>query len=51
MYDYPANTGTFFFLLLAVLLGELDELMHTHIIVEPKPLLAHARADLDNLVL
>ena len=30
-----------------VLLGELDELALAHIIAKPKPLLAHARADLD----
>ena len=30
-----------------VLLGELDELALAHIVAEPKPLLAHARADLD----
>ena len=31
-----------------VLLGKLDELALVHIVTEPKPLLAHARADLDN---
>ena len=45
MYDYPANTGAFFFLLLVVLLGELNEVARTHIVAKPKPLLAHARAD------
>ena len=30
-----------------VLLGELDELALAHIVAKPKPLLAHARADLD----
>ena len=30
-----------------VLLGKLHEVVHTHIIAKPKPLLAHARADLD----
>ena len=30
-----------------VLLGELDKLVLVHIIAKPKPLLAHARADLD----
>ena len=32
-----------------VLLGELDELALAHIVTKPKPLLAHARADLDNV--
>ena len=32
-----------------VLLGELDELALAHIVTKPKPLLAHARADLDIL--
>ena len=32
-----------------VLLGELDELALAHIVAKPKPLLAHARADLDTL--
>ena len=30
-----------------VLLGELDELTLAHIVAKPKPLLVHARADLD----
>ena len=47
-YNYPANTGAFFFLLLVVLLGELYELVRTYIIAKPKPLLAHARADLNS---
>ena len=34
-------------LLLVVLLGELHEVACTHIVAKPKPLLAHARADLD----
>ena len=33
-----------------VLLGELDELALAHIVTKPKPLLAHARADLDSWV-
>ena len=49
-YCYPANTGTFFFLLLVVLLGELHEVACTHIITKPKLLLAHARADLDTVI-
>ena len=32
-----------------VLLGKLDELTLAHIVAKPKPLLAHARADLDIL--
>ena len=32
-----------------VLLSELDELALAHIVAKPKPLLAHARADLDTL--
>ena len=32
-----------------VLLGELDELVLAHIVTKPKPLLAHARADLDSI--
>ena len=31
-----------------VLLGELDKLALAHIVAKPKPLLAHARADLDS---
>ena len=34
--------------LLVVLLCELDELALAHIVAKPKPLLAHARADLDS---
>ena len=30
-----------------VLLGKLDELALVHIVAKPKPLLRHARADLD----
>ena len=30
------------------ILGELDELALAHIVAKPKPLLAHARADLDS---
>ena len=33
-----------------VVLGELDELVLAHIVTKPKPLLAHARADLDMIV-